>query len=423
MATQTARLSRKASTKPSAKKLSTKLQTYIWEGKDRTGKVSKGEVQVPSQAMAKAQLRKQGITIKSVKRKPKSLFSPRKKAITPADISIFTRQLATMMKAGVPLVQAFDIVAEGLDNPSMKELVFTIKNDVASGSGLANSLTKHPRYFDELFCNLVNSGEQSGALETMLDRVATYKEKTEALKAKIKKAMTYPIAVIIVSIVVTGILLVKVVPQFASTFSSFGADLPAFTLFVVGLSEFAQANWYIVLAIMIAIFVGFKEAKLRSKRFADGLDGLMLKMPVIGPIINQAVVARFSRTLSTTFAAGVPLVDSLDSVAGAAGNAVYAKAIKNIRDEVTAGLQLNQAIRNTGRFPSMLMQMVAIGEESGALDEMLEKVAVHYEAEVDNSVDSLTSLLEPIIMSVLGILIGGLMIAMYLPIFKLGAVV
>ncbi len=418
MATQTAKLTVK-----SPAKLPAKLHTYIWEGKDRAGKVTKGEVQVPSQAMAKAQLRKQGIAIKTVKRKPKSLFSPRKKPITPADISIFTRQLATMMKAGVPLVQAFDIVAEGLDNPTMKVLVFTIKNDVASGSGLANSLAKHPRQFDELFCNLVNSGEQSGALETMLDRVATYKEKTEALKAKIKKAMTYPIAVIVVSIVVTGILLVKVVPQFASTFSSFGADLPAFTLLVVGLSEFAQANWYIVLGIMIAIFIGFKEAKIRSKRFADGLDAVMLKMPIIGPIINEAVVARFSRTLSTTFAAGVPLVDALDSVAGAAGNAVYAKAIKNIRDEVTAGLQLNQAIRNTGRFPSMLMQMVAIGEESGALDDMLDKVAVHYEAEVDNSVDSLTSLLEPIIMSVLGILIGGLMIAMYLPIFKLGAVV
>jgi len=410
-------------TAKSPAKLATKLHTYIWEGKDRTGKVTKGELQVPSQALAKAQLRKQGIAIKTVKRKPKSLFSPRKKPITPADISIFTRQLATMMKAGVPLVQAFDIVAEGLDNPTMKELVFTIKNDVASGSGLANSLAKYPRQFDELFCNLVNSGEQSGALETMLDRVATYKEKTEALKAKIKKAMTYPIAVIVVSMVVTGILLIKVVPQFASTFSSFGADLPAFTLLVLSLSEFAQANWYILLGIMIAIFIGFKEAKIRSKRFADGLDAVMLKMPIIGPIINEAVVARFSRTLSTTFAAGVPLVDSLDSVAGAAGNAVYAKAIKNIRDEVTAGLQLNQAIRNTGRFPSMLMQMVAIGEESGALDEMLDKVAVHYEDAVDNSVDNLTALIEPLIMSVLGILIGGLMIAMYLPIFKIGAVV
>lgn len=400
-----------------------KLQTYIWEGKDRAGKLSKGEMQVPNQTTAKAQLRKQGIVVKTVKRKPKSIFGPSKKPIKPADIAIFTRQLATMMKAGVPLVQAFDIVAEGLDNPTMKELVFAIKNDVAAGSGLANSLAKHPRLFDDLFCSLVDAGEQSGALETMLDRVATYKEKTEALKAKIKKAMTYPIAVICVAIVVTGILLVKVVPQFAETFSGFGADLPAFTLMVVSLSEFTQANWYIVLGVVVALGFGFKEARHRSKAFSNGVDRFMLRMPVIGPIVNQAVVARFSRTLSTTFAAGVPLVDSLDSVAGAAGNAVYANAIVKIRDEVTSGLQLNQAIRNTNLFPSMLMQMVAIGEESGALDEMLEKVAVHYEAEVDNSVDSLTSLLEPMIMSVLGVLIGGLMIAMYLPIFKLGEVV
>ena len=283
-------------------------------------------------------------------------------------------------------------------------------------------MSKHPRHFDDLFCSLVDSGEQSGALETMLDRVATYKEKTEALKSKIKKAMTYPIAVICVAIVVTGILLVKVVPQFAETFSSFGADLPAFTLFVVKLSEFAQANWYIILGLIIVAVIAFREAVVRSKTFSDNVDRITLKLPIVGPIINQAVVARFARTLSTTFAAGVPLVDSLDSVAGAAGNAVYAKAIAKIRDEVTAGLQLNQAIRNTNLFPSMLMQMVAIGEESGALDEMLEKVALHYEVEVDNSVDGLTALLEPLIMSVLGVLIGGLMIAMYLPIFQLGSV-
>ncbi len=400
-----------------------RIQTYVWEGKDRSGKTTKGELQVSNQAQAKAQLRKQGIVIKSVKRKPKPLFSERKKPIKPADIAIFTRQLATMMKAGVPLVQSFDIVAEGLENPTMKEMVYGIKNDVAAGGGLANSLAKYPQHFDDLFCSLVNSGEQSGALETMLDRVATYKEKTEALKAKIKKAMTYPIAVICVAIVVTGILLVKVVPQFAETFSSFGADLPAFTLFVVGLSEFAQANWWIIAGIMAAAFFAFREARQRSQKFSDNVDAAMLKAPIVGDILNQAVVARFARTLSTTFAAGVPLVDSLDSVAGAAGNAVYARAIKNIRDEVTGGLSLNLAIRNTNLFPTMLMQMVAIGEESGALDEMLEKVATHYEAEVDNSVDSLTSLLEPMIMSVLGILIGGLMIAMYLPIFQLGAVV
>lgn len=400
-----------------------KLHTYIWEGKDRSGKVSKGELQVTNQALAKAQLRKQGIVVKTVRRKPKPLFSTRQKPIKPMDIAIFTRQLATMMKAGVPLVQGFEIVAEGLENPSMQTLVTDIKNDVAAGGGLANSLTKHPRYFDDLFCNLVNAGEQSGALETMLDRVATYKEKTEILKAKIKKAMTYPIAVMVVAVVVTAILLIKVVPQFAETFSSFGADLPAFTLFVVNISDWAQANWLIALGVIVVGFFAFREARIRSKNFSDKVDATLLKVPVIGDILNKAVIARFSRTLATTFAAGVPLVDSLESVAGAAGNAVYTKAIYTIRDDVTSGLPLNQAVKNTELFPTMLIQMISIGEESGALDEMLEKVAVHYEAEVDNAVDNLTSLLEPLIMSVLGILVGGLMIAMYLPIFQLGAVV
>lgn len=402
---------------------SIKLQTYIWEGKDRNGNTTKGELQVTNQSIAKAQLRKQGIVVKMVKRKPKPLFGEKKKKITPMDIAVFTRQLATMMKAGVPLVQSFDIVAEGLENATMKSLVLAIKNDVAAGGGLANSLAKHPRHFDDLFCNLVNAGEQSGALETMLDRVATYKEKTEALKAKIKKAMTYPIAVIVVAIVVTTILLIKVVPQFAETFSGFGADLPAFTSLVVSLSEWAQANWFIGLVIIVASVVGFREAKLRSQKFADWIDAFLLKAPVVGDIVRLSVVARFGRTLSTTFAAGVPLVDALDSVAGAAGNVVYSRAIIKIRDEVTSGLQLNQAVRNSEMFPTMMIQMISIGEESGALDEMLEKVAVHYEAEVDNSVDNLTALMEPFIMSVLGVLVGGLMIAMYLPIFQLGAVV
>ena len=400
-----------------------KVHTFVWTGMDRSGKPAKGELSVTNQALAKAQLRKQGIVVKTVKKKPKPLFSERKKPITPADIAVFTRQLATMMKAGVPLVQSFDIVAEGLENPTMQQLVLDIKNEVAAGSGLAVSLAKYPKHFDDLFCSLVGAGESSGALETMLDRVATYKEKTEALKAKIKKALTYPTAVIFVAIIVTGILLVKVVPQFASTFEGFGADLPAFTQFVLGLSYFAQDNWWIIAGGMIIGWVVFKEARQRSQRFSDNADALMLKAPVVGPILDQAVVARFARTLSTTFAAGVPLVDALDSVAGAAGNAVYRRAIINVRDDVTSGLQLNLAIRSTNLFPTMLMQMVAIGEESGALDEMLEKVAVHYEAEVDNSVDSLTSLLEPLIMSVLGILIGGLMIAMYLPIFQLGSVI
>ena len=407
----------------SAATKSAKLQTFIWEGKDRAGKVVKGEVSGPNQATAKAQLRKQGVNVSKVKKKPKPLFSQREKKIKPMDIAIFTRQLATMMKAGVPLVQSFDIVSDGLENPSMRNLINDIKNDVASGAGLAPALEKHPRYFDDLFCNLVGAGEQSGALETMLDRVAVYKEKTEELRAKIKKAMTYPAIVMIVAIVVTGILLVKVVPTFAETFQSFGADLPMFTQFVVNLSEAAQKTWFIILAASIAGIYIFREAKIRSEKFSDSVDAAMLKLPVVGNILQESVVARFSRTLATTFAAGVPLVDSLDSVAGAAGNAVYKRAIYKIRDEVTSGLTLNQAIRNTNLFPPMLPQMVAIGEESGALDEMLEKVAVHFEAAVDNSVDNLTALLEPFIMSVLGILIGGLMIAMYLPIFQMGQVV
>lgn len=400
-----------------------KTQTFTWQGLDRKGNKSKGEITGPNAAMAKAMLRKQGITPKSVKKKAKPLFGGGGKKITPMDISIFTRQLATMMKAGVPLVQSFDIVAEGLDNPSMRELVEKIKIDVSAGSSFADSIEKYPKYFDELFVSLISSGEQSGALETMLDRVATYKEKTEALKSKIKKAMKYPITVVCVAIVVTCILLIKVVPQFAVTFESFGAELPMFTQVVVMISEFTQEWWFVGLGIVVASVVAFKQAITRSKKFADAIDALALKAPIVGNIVTQAVFARFSRTLSTTFAAGVPLVDALDSVAGAAGNAVYFKAIKKIRDEVTTGTQLNVSIRASNLFPSMMIQMVAIGEESGALDEMLDKVATYYEDEVDNAVDGLTSMMEPLIMSVLGVLIGGLMIAMYLPIFMLGAAV
>lgn len=402
--------------------VTSKTSTYTWKGVDRQGKPTSGESQGISQTMVKAQLRKQGITPKGVKKKPKPLFASAKK-ITPKDIAIFARQLATMMKAGVPLVQSFDIVAEGLENPSMRDLVSVIKNDVASGAGFGPALIKHPQYFDELFCSLVSSGEQSGTLEIMLDRVATYKEKSEALKAKIKKAMNYPVAVVIVALVVTGILLVKVVPQFASTFSSFGGELPAFTLFVMSISEFMQAWWFIILVGIIAGVFAFKEARKRSAIFSRQVDIVMLKMPIIGGILYNSIVARFSRTLCTTFAAGVPLVDALESVAGTAGNVIYSEAILRIRDDVISGTQLNAAIRSSGLFPSMLMQMVSIGEESGALDEMLEKVADYYEEQVDNMVDGLTALLEPLIMSVLGVLVGGLMIAMYLPIFMLGSVI
>ena len=396
---------------------------YLWFGTDKNGKKTRGEMPGLSQALVKAQLRKQGVIATKIKRKPKDLFGPRKQKITPGDIAIFSRQLATMMKAGIPLVQSFEIVGDSLENASMAELVRSVRDDVAAGNNFADSIRKHPRYFDELFCNLVESGEKSGALETMLDRVATYKEKTEALKSKIKKAMNYPIAVVVVALVVTGILLVKVVPQFAETFSNFGADLPEFTLFVLGLSDIAIAHWWKVIVLLVIVGYAFKEAKLRSKGFANAVDRLALKLPIIGPIVEKSCYARFTRTLSTTFAAGVPLVEALESVAGATGNIVYSTATKKIKDDVSSGQQLNFAIRTTGLFPVMITQMVGIGEESGALDGMLDKCATYYEAEVDNAVDGLTSLMEPLIMSVLGTLIGGLMIAMYLPIFQLGQVV
>ena len=396
---------------------------FVWSGTDRNGRKSKGEVLATSAAIARVQLRKQGVVAKSVKKKSKPLFTFGAKKIKPADIAIFTRQLATMMKAGVPLVQAFDIVAEGTDHEKMRELIMAVRTDVSSGTGLAGALEKHPAHFDELFCSLVASGENSGTLEVMLDRVATYKEKTEALKAKIKKALTYPIAVIVVAIVVTGILLVKVVPQFAETFQSFGSDLPGFTLFVLRISEWVQSWWFIMLLGFFAAGYVFSQAKRRSKRFADGIDAVALKLPIIGSVVHDAVIARFSRTLSTTFAAGVPLVDALESTAGAAGNAIYALGIRRIRDDVTSGTSLALSIRTTGLFPSMLLQMTSIGEESGSLDDMLGKVADHYEAAVDNAVDSLSSLMEPMIMSILGVLVGGLMIAMYLPIFMLGSVI
>lgn len=398
-------------------------QTYLYKAADKKGKKVQGEMSGTSPALIRAQLQKQGLAVQSVKKKPKPLFGSGKKKIKPSDIAVFSRQMATMMKAGVPLVQAFDIVADGVDNQSVRELIYEVRDDVASGTGFAVALRRHPRYFDDLFCNLVEAGEQSGALETMLDRIATYKEKTEALKAKIKKALTYPIAVIVVAIVVTAILLIKVVPQFAETFGSFGAELPAFTLFVLHLSELAQAYWLYFLFGAIILFFAFKELKLRSAKFAYAVDKYMLKLPIIGDILYLSVMARFARTLSTTFAAGVPLIEALTSVAGAAGNRIYSDSIVRVREEVSTGIQLNTAIRNQGIFPSLMIQMAAIGEESGALDDMLDKVATYYEEEVDNKVDSLSSLLEPMIMSVLGVLVGGLMIAMYLPIFQIGQVI
>lgn len=399
-----------------------RLESYVWEGKDRKGNKTKGEIMGSNLALVKAQLRKQGVIPDKVKKKPKPLFGGSKK-ITPFDIAMLTRQLATMMKAGVPLVQSFDIVADGLENKGLQELVVSIRNDISSGSGFAASLRKHPRHFDDLYCNLVDSGEKAGALEAMLDRIATYLEKTEILKKKVKKAMTYPIAVVVVAIVVTAILLVKVVPQFESLFGGFGAELPVFTQMVIQLSEWLQAWWFIVLLGIVGAIFLFKESKRRSRKFSDLVDKYVLKLPIMGEILDKSAVAKFGRVLSTTFAAGVPLVDALDSVAGATGNAVYRDAIQRIKNDVSSGTQLQASMRQQDIFPVMAVQLTAIGEESGNLDEMLQKVAEHYEAVVDDMVDNLTALMEPMIMAVLGVLVGGLIIAMYLPIFQMGQVV
>ncbi len=399
-----------------------KNSTFVWEGTDKKGSKVKGELSGQNPALVKAQLRKQGINPTKVRKKSTSLLNVGKK-IKPLDIALFTRQLATMMKAGVPLMQSFDIIGEGFEKPAMRTLVNEVKQEVSSGNSLANSLRKKPDYFDELYCNLVDSGEQAGALETLLDRIATYKEKTEALKAKIKKAMNYPIAVVVVAVIVTAILLIKVVPQFQSVFDNFGAELPAFTMMVIGLSEALQEWWFIVLLVFFAAGFTLQQAHKKSVKFRDWLDHAVLKLPIVGDILYKSAVARFARTLATTFAAGVPLVDALDSVAGASGNVVFKNAVLKIKSDVSTGMQLNFSMRTTGVFPSMAIQMTAIGEESGALDEMLDKVASFYEAEVDNAVDGLTALMEPMIMAVLGVLVGGLIIAMYLPIFQLGNVV
>lgn len=398
------------------------LLDFVYDGTNRRGERVKGETTSRNIELARAQLRKQGIAVKTIKKKPKPLFAM-KKSIKPIDIAIFVRQLATMMKAGVPLTQSFEIVADALDNPSMKDLVLQIKADIEAGSTFEQALRKHPRYFDDLFCSLVGAGEQSGALETMLERVATYKEKSELLKAKIKKALKYPIAVIVVAVIVTAILLIKVVPVFADLFHSFGAELPAFTQMVINMSEWMQKYWWILLFGIGGAIIAFSEAKKRSKKFRDSLDRLTLKVPIFGNIAYQAIIARFSRTLSTTFAAGVPLIDALDSTAGATNNVVYYNATQKIKNDVATGQQLQFSMRSTNLFPSMAIQMVGIGEEAGSLEEMLDKVATYYENEVDNAVDGLTSLMEPMIMAFLGIVVGGLVIAMYLPIFQMGSVV
>ncbi|WP_062566178.1 type II secretion system F family protein [Pseudoalteromonas shioyasakiensis] len=399
------------------------LDTFEWVGVSARGKKLEGELSGQSIALVKAQLRKQGITPSKVKRKAKPLFGARVQKITAKDIALITRQIATMLMAGVPLIQSIEMIGSGAKNKSVAKLMESISDDVKAGMPLSQSLRKHPRYFDDLYCDLVASGEQSGALDKIFDRVALYKEKAEALKSKIKKAMFYPIAVLVVALIVTSILLIFVVPQFQDIFNGFGAELPAFTLMVIGISEFMQEYWWIVLLVLFAAGYTYKEALLRSKKLRDANDRAILKLPVIGMILNKAAVARYARTLSTTFAAGVPLVDALDSAAGASGNAVYRYAILEIKAEVSSGNLMNWAMRNSKIFPDMVVQMVAIGEESGSLDGMLAKVATIYEQEVDDAVDGLSSLLEPLIMAVLGVLVGGLIIAMYLPIFQLGSVI
>jgi len=401
-----------------------KQTLFTWEGTDKRGAKLKGETKSGSIALAKAELRRQGINPLKVKKKSTPLFGgKKKKAIKAKDIALFSRQMATMMASGVPLVQSFEIIGKGHDNPSMSDLIMAVKADVEGGNPFAESLAKHPRYFDDLYCNLVNAGEHAGILETLLDKIATYKEKTEAIKGKIKKAMFYPVAIVVVAFIITAILLIFVIPQFQELFSSFGADLPALTLLVIKLSEIFQAWWWAIFGGIGAGIYGFLELKQRSKKVRDKLDKMILKAPILGPIILKATIARFARTLSTMFAAGVPLVEAMTTVAGAAGNVVFSDAILQMRDEVSTGTTLNQSMRQSGLFPNMVVQMVAIGEEAGSVDAMLAKVASFYEEEVDNAVDSMSSLLEPIIMAFLGIVIGGLVIAMYLPIFKMGEVV
>lgn len=394
---------------------------FRYQGRDRLGKRVRGVVEGASPEAVQASLRRKGILAEKVTAQRAS--KNRGGRIKSSDLALFTRQLATMMRAGVPLVQSFGIVAEGLSNPAMKTLVLALQDQVASGTAFAAALRGHPKTFDELYCNLVDAGEQAGALETMLDRLATYREKSEALRGKIRKALTYPVAVLVIALAVTGLLLIKVVPQFEDVFSGFGAALPPFTQLVITLSEWAQAHYLAVLVGLIGGGFGLRYAHGQSQAFRDGLDRFLLRLPVLGPILERAAVARFARTLATTFGAGVPLVEGLRSAAGATGNAVFRDATLALGDEVTAGTALAEAMNANPRWPSMIRQMVLIGEQAGAVDDMLDKAAAHYEQEVDNAVESLTELLEPVIMSVLGVLVGGLIVAMYLPIFQLGSVV
>jgi type IV pilus assembly protein PilC len=399
-----------------------KLTPFVWEGTDKSGKAVKGEMEGNGAAYVKSMLRRQGINPKKVKKKPKTA-GLRGKKIKPKDIAVFTRQLATMLAAGLPVVQAFDIVGKSNENPSMRNLVGKIKSDVESGTNLTEALSKHPLYFDALYCNLVGAGEQAGILETLLDKIATYKEKIEDIKGKIKSALFYPTAVVVVAFIITAILLIFVIPQFESLFKDFGADLPALTVMVINASKVFTEWWYLIFGVLIGTVTGFSYSYKRSTKMQHAMDRALLKAPVIGDIVRKATMARFARTLATMFAAGVPLVEALDSVAGASGNSVYEQGTMEIKAEVSQGTQLTLAMERTNLFPNMVVQMVGIGEEAGELDAMLTKIADIYEAEVDDAVAGLSSLLEPIIMAFLGIVVGGMVVAMYLPIFKLAAVV
>jgi len=394
--------------------------SFAWEGRDKRGARIKGKSLAPDEAALRAELRRQGIAPSRIR---KQRDSRRGGKVDAGDIAVFSRQLATMLAAGIPLVQAFEIVGGGHEKASMQKLILDVKGDVEGGTSLHEALAKHPLYFDDLFVNLVEAGEQAGALETLLDKVATYKEKTEALKKKVKKALFYPAAVLVVAVIVTVVLLIFVIPQFEALYKGFGADLPAFTQMVINLSRFVQRDGLYIAMVLGAVAWSFFYFKKRSRAMRHFLDRLVLKLPVIGPILNKSAIARYARTLSTMFAAGVPLVEALESVAGATGNIVYETAVLKMRDEVSTGQRLQRAMEQTGLFPNMVNQMIAVGEESGSLDEMSGKVATFYEAEVDNAVDAMSSLMEPLIMVVLGVLVGGLVIAMYLPIFKLGSVV
>jgi type IV pilus assembly protein PilC len=400
---------------------SIKEMAFNWEGTNKQGKKVKGQMMAAGEALVNSQLRRQGITVSRVK-KQSTLFAGVKK-ITQKDVTLFTRQLATMMKAGVPLLQSFDIVARGHSNPSMQRLLMTIKADVEKGSSLTQAFGRHPLQFDALFCNLVGAGEAAGILENVLDRLAIYKEKTLALKGKIKSALFYPASIVVVAFIITAVIMIFVIPAFKELFSSFGADLPAPTLIVMAMSDFFVKYWWAIFAVIGGGIFALFESWKRSRKMQMLMDRLVLKLPIFGAVIEKATIARWTRTLATMFAAGVPLVEALDSVGGAAGNQVYAEATHKIKGEVAIGTSLTIAMQNSDLFPNMVLQMASIGEESGSLDSMLGKVADFYEAEVDDAVAALSSLMEPIIMVVLGVLIGGIVIAMYLPIFKLGSVV